>query len=157
MEKKNDKITVDENDIAWVVAGWTGIPVQRFTESEGERLMKLEDDLHRRVIGQDEAVNAVSRAIRRARAGLKDPKRPSGSFIFWGLPGVGKTELARALAESLFGNEDAMIRLDMSEYMEKHTASRLVGAPPGYIGHDEGGQLTDRVRRRPYSLILLMK
>ena len=154
LEKKNDKITVDENDIAWVVAGWTGIPVQRFTESEGERLMKLEDDLHRRVIGQDEAVNAVSRAIRRARAGLKDPKRPSGSFIFLGPTGVGKTELARALAESLFGNEDAMIRLDMSEYMEKHTASRLVGAPPGYIGHDEGGQLTDRVRRRPYSLIL---
>ncbi|ABZ83921.1 clpc ATPase [Heliomicrobium modesticaldum Ice1] len=146
---------VREEDIAQIVSSWTGVPVTRLAESESARLLKLEEELHRRVIGQDEAVAAVSRAVRRARAGLKDPKRPIGSFIFLGPTGVGKTELARALAEALFGQEDAMVRIDMSEYMEKHSVSRLVGAPPGYIGHDEGGQLTEAVRRRPYSVILL--
>lgn len=156
-ESKRDveKSVVTADDIAQIVASWTGIPVKKLAQEEGERLLNLEKLLHERVIGQDEAVAAVSRAVRRARAGLKDPKRPIGSFIFLGPTGVGKTELGRALAEALFGDEDAMIRIDMSEYMEKHAVSRLVGAPPGYIGHDEGGQLTDAVRRRPYSVVLL--
>ncbi|MEV3552136.1 ATP-dependent protease ATP-binding subunit ClpC [Paenibacillus larvae] len=146
---------VTAEDIAEVVASWTGIPVRKLAEEETERLLKMESILHSRVIGQEEAVKAVSRAIRRARAGLKDPKRPMGSFIFLGPTGVGKTELARALAESLFGDENAVIRIDMSEYMEKHSTSRLVGAPPGYVGYEEGGQLTEKVRRKPYSVVLL--
>lgn len=146
---------VTEEDIAAIVASWTGIPAQRMTESEAQRLLKLEETLHGRVIGQEEAVSAVSRAIRRARAGLKDPKRPIGSFIFLGPTGVGKTELCRALGEAMFGDEDAVIRIDMSEYMEKHTTSRLVGSPPGYVGYEEGGQLTEAVRRKPYSVVLL--
>jgi ATP-dependent Clp protease ATP-binding subunit ClpC len=146
---------VTPEDIAQVVASWTGIPVLKLKEEETERLLKMEEILHDRVIGQDEAVKSISRAIRRARAGLKDPKRPIGSFIFLGPTGVGKTELARAVAETLFGDEDAMIRVDMSEYMEKHSTARLVGAPPGYVGFDEGGQLTEKVRRKPYSVILL--
>lgn len=146
---------VGEEEIAQVVSGWTGIPVTKLQQEETERLLKLEETLHQRVIGQEEAVEAVSRAVRRARAGLKDPKRPIGSFIFLGPTGVGKTELAKALAEALFGDENAMIRIDMSEYMERHTVSRLVGAPPGYVGYDEGGQLTERVRRKPYAVVLL--
>ncbi|MBQ4062378.1 MAG: ATP-dependent Clp protease ATP-binding subunit [Christensenellaceae bacterium] len=145
---------VTEDDIADIVSEWTHIPVKKLTEDESKRLLMLEDVLHERVIGQSEAVRAVSKAIRRARAGLKDPKRPVGSFIFLGPTGVGKTELARALAEAMFGEEDAMIRLDMSEYMEKHTVSKLVGSPPGYVGYDEGGQLTEKVRRKPYSVLL---
>ncbi|MBS4008971.1 MAG: ATP-dependent Clp protease ATP-binding subunit [Clostridium sp.] len=152
--KSSDTRSVGSEDIAQIVAAWTGIPVKRLEEEETERLLNMESILHQRVIGQDEAVKAVSRAIRRARAGLKSPKRPIGSFIFLGPTGVGKTELARALAESLFGDEDAMTSLDMSEYMEKHTTARLVGAPPGYVGYDEGGQLTEKVRRKPYSVIL---
>ena len=154
-EESDQKLIVTEEDIAAVVAQWTGIPVAKIAEEESETLLHLEDELHKRVIGQDDAVTAVAKAVRRARAGLKDPKRPIGSFLFLGPTGVGKTELARALASSLFGNESAMIRLDMSEYMEKHTVSRLVGAPPGYVGYEEGGQLTDAVRRKPYSVILL--
>lgn len=150
-----DKSTVTAEDIATVVADWTGVPVNRLTTTEGERLLSLEEELHKRVVGQDEAVEAVARAIRRSRAGLRDPKRPIGSFIFLGPTGVGKTELARTLAEALFNDEDAMIRLDMSEYQERHTVSRLVGAPPGYVGYDEGGQLTEAVRRKPYSVVLL--
>ncbi|MEW9031176.1 MAG: ATP-dependent Clp protease ATP-binding subunit [Planifilum fimeticola] len=150
--KTDSEVTAE--DIAEVVASWTGIPVSKMAEEESERLLKMEEILHQRVIGQEEAVKAVSRAIRRARAGLKDPKRPIGSFIFLGPTGVGKTELARALAEALFGDEDAMIRIDMSEYMEKHSTARLVGAPPGYVGYDEGGQLTEKVRRKPYSVVL---
>ncbi len=146
---------VGEEEISHVVSSWTGIPVAKLQQEETERLLKLEESLHQRVIGQNEAVEAVSRAVRRARAGLKDPKRPIGSFIFLGPTGVGKTELAKALAESLFGDENAMIRIDMSEYMERHTVSRLVGAPPGYVGYDEGGQLTERVRRKPYAVVLL--
>lgn len=146
---------VTPDDIAQIVASWTGIPVSKLAEEETERLLKMEDILHERVIGQEEAVKAVSRAIRRARAGLKDPKRPMGSFIFLGPTGVGKTELARALAESLFGDDNAVVRIDMSEYMEKHSTSRLVGAPPGYVGYEEGGQLTEKVRRKPYSVVLL--
>src|SRR5690606_38325206 len=134
---------------------WTGIPVNKLQQAETERLLHLEAILRQRVIGQEEAIGAVSRAIRRAFAGLKDPRRPIDSFIFLGPTGVGKTELARALAEALFGDEDAMIRIDMSEYMERHTVSRLIGAPPGYVGTEEGGQLTERVRRRPYSVVLL--
>ena len=149
------KDVVTEEDIAQVVSLWTGIPVQKMTEKEAHRLMKLEETLHRRLVGQEEAISAVSRAIRRARAGLKDPKRPIGSFIFLGPTGVGKTELCRALGEAMFGDEDAVIRLDMSEYMEKHTVSRLVGSPPGYVGYEEGGQLTEAVRRKPYSVVLL--
>ncbi|WP_139492827.1 ATP-dependent Clp protease ATP-binding subunit [Brevibacillus dissolubilis] len=149
----NMEVTPD--DIAHVVAGWTGIPVTQMKQEETERLLRMEEILHDRVIGQDEAVKSISRAVRRARAGLKDPKRPIGSFIFLGPTGVGKTELARAVAETLFGDEDAMIRIDMSEYMEKHATSRLVGAPPGYVGYDEGGQLTEKVRRKPYSVVLL--
>ncbi|MNI25328.1 Negative regulator of genetic competence ClpC/MecB [compost metagenome] len=146
---------VTPDDIAQIVASWTGIPVVKLAEEETERLLKMEDILHERVIGQEEAVKSVSRAIRRARAGLKDPKRPMGSFIFLGPTGVGKTELARALAEALFGDENSVIRIDMSEYMEKHSTSRLVGAPPGYVGYEEGGQLTEKVRRKPYSVVLL--
>ncbi|WP_070121445.1 ATP-dependent protease ATP-binding subunit ClpC [Bacillus marinisedimentorum] len=151
--QENTEVTAD--DIAIVVANWTGVPVSKLAQEESERLLNMEDILHNRVIGQAEAVKAVSKAVRRARAGLKDPKRPIGSFIFLGPTGVGKTELARALAESLFGDDDAMIRIDMSEYMEKHATSRLVGSPPGYVGHEEGGQLTEKVRRKPYSVILL--
>lgn len=154
-EKSDQKLIVTEEDIAAVVAQWTGIPVAKIAEEESATLLYLEEELHKRVVGQDEAVTAVAKAVRRARAGLKDPKRPIGSFLFLGPTGVGKTELARALASSLFGDESAMIRLDMSEYMEKHTVSRLVGAPPGYVGYEEGGQLTDAVRRKPYSVILL--
>ena len=154
-EESDQKLIVTEEDIAAVVAQWTGIPVTKIAEEESETLLHLEDELHKRVIGQDDAVTAVAKAVRRARAGLKDPKRPIGSFLFLGPTGVGKTELARALASSLFGDESALIRPDMSEYMEKHTVSRLVGAPPGYVGYEEGGQLTDAVRRKPYSVILL--
>lgn len=150
----HEHLVVTEDDIAEVVAKWTGIPLQNLKQKDSERLLLLEDELHKRVIGQEEAVNSVAKAIRRARAGLKDPKRPIGSFLFLGSTGVGKTELARALAESMFGSEKNMIRFDMSEYMEKHEVSRLVGAPPGYVGYEEGGQLTDAVRRNPYSVIL---
>ncbi len=145
---------VNAEDIAAVVSGWTGIPVTRLTEDEGQRLLHMEDTLHKRVVGQDEAVKAVARAIRRGRVGLKDPKRPIGSFLFLGPTGVGKTELCKSLAEAMFGDENAMIRIDMSEYMERHTVSRLIGSPPGYVGHDEGGQLTEKVRRKPYSVVL---
>ena len=145
---------VTEDDIAAVVSSWTGIPVTRLTEDEGQRLLHMEDTLHERVVGQDEAVKAVARAIRRGRVGLKDPKRPIGSFLFLGPTGVGKTELCKSLAEAMFGDENAMIRIDMSEYMERHTVSRLIGSPPGYVGHDEGGQLTEKVRRKPYSVVL---
>ncbi len=146
--------TVGEEDVAAVVSAWTGVPVTRLTEDEGERLLRLEDTLHARVVGQDEAVREVACALRRARAGLRDPKRPVGSFLFLGPTGVGKTELCRALADAVFGDEEALVRLDMSEYMERHTVSRLVGAPPGYVGYDEGGQLTAKVRRRPWSVVL---
>ena len=146
--------TVTADDIAKVVAGWTGIPVTRLTEDESMRLLKLEEKLHQRVVGQDDAVTAVAKAIRRSRVGLKDPKRPIGSFLFLGPTGVGKTELCKTLAEAMFGDENAMVRIDMSEYMEKHTVSRLVGSPPGYVGHEEGGQLTEKVRRKPYSVVL---
>jgi ATP-dependent Clp protease ATP-binding subunit ClpB len=145
---------VDEEDIAQTVAKWTGIPVTRLLEGEVEKLVRMEDRLRQRVVGQEEAIRAVSNAVRRGRAGLSDPNRPIGSFLFLGPTGVGKTELARALAEFLFDDERAMIRLDMSEYMEKHTVARLIGAPPGYVGYDEGGQLTEAVRRRPYSVVL---
>ena len=141
-------------EIAEIVSGWTGVPVVQLTEAEGQRLLNMESILHERIVGQDEAVTAVSKAIRRGRVGLKDPKRPIGSFIFLGPTGVGKTELCKALAEAMFGDENAMIRLDMSEYMEKHTVSRLVGSPPGYVGYDEGGQLTEKIRRKPYSVLL---
>jgi len=147
--------TVTAEDIAAIVSSWSGIPLSKMAVAESERLLQLEDALHKRVVGQDEAVKAVSRAVRRARAGLKNPKRPIGSFIFLGPTGVGKTELARALAEAIFGSEEAMIRMDMSEYMEKHAVSRMIGSPPGYVGHDEGGQLTEKIRRKPYSVILL--
>ena len=153
--RASEQRVVTEEDIATVVSNWTGVPVTRLAEEETTRLLRMEDALHQRIIGQDEAIAAVSRAVRRGRAGLKDPRRPTGSFIFLGPTGVGKTELGRALAEFLFGNEEAMIRIDMSEYMERHTVSRLVGAPPGYVGYEEGGQLTDAVRRKPYSAVLL--
>ena len=154
-EKSSSQVQdVREEDIASIVASWTGIPVQKIAQEESQRLLNLEDVLHERVIGQDEAINAISKAVRRARAGLKSPKRPIGSFVFLGPTGVGKTELARALAESLFGSEDDLVRMDMSEYMEKHAVSRLIGSPPGYVGHDEGGQLTEAIRRKPYSVIL---
>jgi ATP-dependent Clp protease ATP-binding subunit ClpC len=146
--------SVGEEDIARVVADWTGIPAMRLTESESDRLLHLEDTLHERVVGQSEAVTAIAKAIRRSRVGLKDPKRPIGSFLFLGPTGVGKTELCKTLAEAMFGDENAMIRIDMSEYMEKHTVSRLIGSPPGYVGHEEGGQLTEKVRRKPYSVVL---
>lgn len=151
---KNHVPTVGENEIADVVAGWTKIPVKRLTESEAARLGKLEDVLHKRVIGQEEAVSAVARAVRRGRVGLKDPKRPIGSFLFLGPTGVGKTEVSKALAEAVFGNEDAMVRVDMSEYMEKHSVSKMIGSPPGYVGHEDGGQLSEKVRRNPFSVIL---
>jgi ATP-dependent Clp protease ATP-binding subunit ClpC len=150
-----DQPQIGEEEIADIVSMWTGIPVFKLTEAESQKLIRMEDELHKRVIGQNEAIVAVSKSIRRARAGIKDPKRPTGSFIFLGPSGVGKTELARTLAEFLFGDEDAMIQVDMSEYMEKHSVSRLVGSPPGYIGYDEGGQLTEAVRRKPYSVVLL--
>ena len=153
-ESKGYTGTVTENEIAEIVSNWTGIPTGQLTEEESERLLKMEDILHARIIGQNDAVTAVSKAIRRSRVGLKDPKRPTGSFIFLGPTGVGKTELCKALAEAMFGSEDAMIRLDMSEYMEKHTVSKIVGSPPGYVGFEEGGQLTEKVRRKPYSVIL---
>src|SRR4051794_35576981 len=149
-----NRVSIGENEIAEIVSMWTGIPVKKMTEEESQRLLQMEEALHGRVVGQDEAIKAVSRSIRRTFAGIKDPNRPSGSFVFLGPTGVGKTELARTLAEYLFGNQDAMIRLDMSEYMERHTVSRLVGSPPGYVGYDEGGQLTEQVRRRPYSVVL---
>ena len=149
------KEEVDEEDVAEVVSKWTGVPVSRLMEGEMHKLLRLEDVLHERVVGQDEAVHAVANAIRRSRAGLSDPHRPIGSFLFLGPTGVGKTELARALAEFLFDDERAMVRIDMSEYQEKHTVSRLIGAPPGYVGYDEGGQLTEAVRRRPYAVVLL--
>lgn len=153
-QKQASTLTVGEDQIAAVVAKWTNIPAERLTQKESEKLLKLEEILHNRVIGQSEAVKSVARAVRRARVGLKDPKRPIGSFIFLGPTGVGKTELSKALAESIFGDENSMIRIDMSEYMEKHTVSRLVGSPPGYVGYDEGGQLTEKVRRNPYSVVL---
>jgi ATP-dependent Clp protease ATP-binding subunit ClpC len=146
--------TVSEEEISDVVALWTGIPVKKLVEEESERLMKMEEILHKRVVGQNEAVIAISKAIRRGRIGIKDPKRPVGSFIFLGPTGVGKTELTKAVAEAIFGDENSMIRVDMSEYMEKHSVSKLVGSPPGYVGFDEGGQLTEKVRRRPYSVVL---
>ena len=146
--------SVGEEDIAEVVSGWTGIPVTSITQDEGERLLKIEESLHRRLVGQDEAVTAVAKALRRGRVGLKDPKRPIGSFLFLGPTGVGKTELCKALAEAMFGDENAMLRVDMSEFMEKHTTSKLIGSPPGYIGYDDGGHFTEKVRRRPYSVLL---
>jgi ATP-dependent Clp protease ATP-binding subunit ClpC len=148
-------MVIDEEEIAEVLAQWTGIPVHRLTQEETARLLEMENELHKRIVGQNEAINAVSKAIRRTRSGLKDPKRPSGSFIFLGPSGVGKTETAKALAEFLFGDEDSLIQIDMSEYMEKHTVSRLIGSPPGYVGYDEGGQLTEAVRRKPFSIVLL--
>ena len=155
-QSRNSKVEiVGEEEVAQIVGAWTGIPVSRITEDESRRLVNLEAILHERVIGQEEAVKSVARAIRRARAGLKDPNRPIGSFIFLGPTGVGKTELCKALAEALFGDEDSMIRIDMSEYMEKHSVSRMIGSPPGYVGHEEGGQLTEKVRRKPYAVILL--
>ena len=154
-ETAGTNLCIGTNDIAEVLSGWTNIPLTQLTEEESTRLLKLEETLHKRVIGQDEAVVSISRAVRRARAGLKSAERPIGSFIFLGPTGVGKTELAKALAEAMFGSQDNMVRIDMSEYMEKHAVSRLVGAPPGYIGYDEGGQLTEAVRRRPYSVVLL--
>ena len=154
-ETNVDELTVTEEDIAEVVSMWTGIPVTRLAMEDMERLLHMESALHSRIIGQHEAINVVSKAVRRARAGIKDPRRPIGSFIFLGPTGVGKTELVRALAEFMFGSEDAMIRLDMSEFMERHTVARLMGAPPGYVGYDEGGQLTEAVRRKSYCAILL--
>src|SRR6201746_1288596 len=145
---------VDDEQIAEVLAIWTGIPVFKLTEEETSRLLRMEDELHKRVIGQQQAIKAVSQAIRRTRAGLKDPKRPGGSFIFAGPSGVGKTELSKTLAEFLFGDDDALIQLDMSEFHDRYTVSRLVGAPPGYVGYDEGGQLTEKVRRKPFSVLL---
>lgn len=153
-EKENRKLTVGENEVADVVAGWTKIPVKKLAEEESERLKNLENILHERVVGQEEAVTAVSKAIRRGRIGLKDPKRPIGSFLFLGPTGVGKTELSKALAEAMFGTESSLIRVDMSEYMEKHSVSKMIGSPPGYVGYDEGGQLSEKVRRNPYSVIL---
>ena len=153
-DSSSKQMVVSEREIAEIISMWTGVPVQTLEETESQRLLKLEEILHQRVVGQEEAVKAVSKAIRRGRVGLKDPKRPIGSFIFLGPTGVGKTELSKALAEAMFGDEDSMIRIDMSEYMEKHTVSRLVGSPPGYVGYDEGGQLTEKVRRKPYSVVL---
>ena len=153
-KNKDRQVTVTEEDIAAVVSEWTKIPVQKLAESESERLRKLEKTLHKRVIGQEEAVTAVAKAVRRGRVGLKDPNRPIGSFLFLGPTGVGKTELSKALAEALFGDENAMIRVDMSEYMEKHSVSKMIGSPPGYVGHDDGGQLSEQVRRHPYSVVL---
>ncbi len=154
-ERREDKCgEVDAEIIAKIVSDWTGIPVVQLTKEESDRLLHMEEVLHERVVGQNEAVTAVAKAIRRGRVGLKDPKRPVGSFIFLGPTGVGKTELCKALAQAMFGDENAMLRLDMSEYMEKHTVSKLIGSPPGYVGFDEGGQLTEKVRRKPYSVVL---
>ena len=155
-EKQTTAPNIGSNEIADIVSGWTGVPVVKLTEQESEKLLHLEENLHKRIIGQDEAVSAVSRAIRRARAGLNEPNKPIGSFIFVGPTGVGKTDLAKALAEAMFGDERLMIRMDMSEFMEKHSVSKLIGAPPGYIGYDDnnGGQLSERVRRKPYSVVL---
>ena len=152
--KNRKKLVVDENQIAEVVSKWTKIPIRRLTEGEADRLRRLENTLHKRVVGQEDAVSAVARAVRRGRVGLKDPNRPIGSFLFLGPTGVGKTEISKALAEAIFGDEQAMIRVDMSEYMEKHSVSKMIGSPPGYVGFDEGGQLSEKVRRNPYSVIL---
>src|SRR5205823_2215059 len=148
------KEEIDEEDIARVVSRWTGVPVTRLLAGEAQKLLSLEDDLHKRVVGQEDAVRAVAEAVMRARSGLKDPQKPIGSFLFLGPTGVGKTELARALADSLFDDERALVRIDMSEYQEKHAVARLIGAPPGYVGYEEGGQLTEAIRRRPYCVIL---
>jgi ATP-dependent Clp protease ATP-binding subunit ClpC len=148
------KPVIRADDIAHIVSKWTGIPVSRLEEEETQKLLRMEEELHQRVVSQDDAIHTIAKAIRRARAGLKDPRRPTGSFIFLGPTGVGKTLLAKALAELLFGDEDALIRIDMSEYMEKYAVSRLVGAPPGYVGYEEGGQLTEKVRQKPYSVVL---
>jgi ATP-dependent Clp protease ATP-binding subunit ClpC len=153
--RRVNKVGVTEEDIAEIVSSWTGIPIFSLKEEEAQKLLRMEEELHKRIIGQDEAIISISKAIRRARAGIKNPKRPIGSFVFLGPTGVGKTELARTLAEFLFGDENALISLDMSEYMEKFAVSRLVGAPPGYVGYEEGGQLTEKVRRKPYSVVLL--
>src|SRR5438034_5513747 len=154
-ERGTDKPSVGEEEIAQIVSMWTGIPVMRIAQEESQRLLQMEDALHTRIIAQNEAIEKIARAVRRARAGLKDPKRPIGSFIFMGPTGVGKTELAKALAEFMFGSEDALIKIDMSEFMERHAAARLVGAPPGYVGYEEGGQLTEAVRRKNYCVVLL--
>jgi ATP-dependent Clp protease ATP-binding subunit ClpC len=154
MERSEDSPKVTAEDIAEVVSMWTGVPVMQIAQEESERLLQMEDALHERIVGQDEAITAISKAVRRARAGLKDPKRPVGSFVFLGPTGVGKTELTKALAEFLFGSEEALIQIDMSEFMERHSVSRLVGAPPGYVGYDDAGQLTEAIRRRPYSIIV---
>ncbi len=146
---------VSEEDVAKVVSSWTGIPLSRLAEEETQKLLKMEAYLHEKIVGQDEAIRAISKAIRRARAGLKDPKRPIGSFIFLGPTGVGKTALSKAIAEFLFGNEEALVKIDMSEYMEKHSVSRLIGSPPGYVGYEDGGQLSEKIRKRPYSVVLL--
>ena len=151
---KKKKVPVTEEDVADVISMWTRIPVTRLNESESERLKKLDKTLEKRVIGQEEAIQALSKAVKRGRVGLKDPARPIGSFLFLGPTGVGKTELSKALAEALFGNEEDMIRVDMSEYMEKHSVSKMIGSPPGYVGHEDGGQLSEKVRRNPYSVIL---
>ena len=153
-EKENTRLQVTEHEIADVVSTWTKIPVRSLEEGEAKRLMNLENVLHERVVGQQEAVTAISKAIRRGRVGLKDPKRPIGSFLFLGPTGVGKTELSKALAQAMFGTENAIIRVDMSEYMEKHSVSKLIGSPPGYVGYEEGGQLSERIRRNPYSVLL---
>lgn len=156
VERKNNrkKLVVDEAAVAGIISDWTKIPLQRLTEGETKRLARLEKELHKRVIGQEEAVKAVSQAVKRGRVGLKDPNRPIGSFLFLGPTGVGKTELSKALAEAVFGSEQAMIRVDMSEYMEKHSVSKMIGSPPGYVGYEEGGQLSEKVRRNPYSVLL---
>ena len=153
-EKNRKEVCVDENDVAAVIADWTKIPVRKLQEEETERLKKLESILHERVVGQEEAIEAVSKAVRRGRVGLKDPNRPIGSFLFLGPTGVGKTELSKALAEAVFGKENEIIRVDMSEYMEKHSVSKMIGSPPGYVGYEEGGQLSEKVRRHPYSVVL---
>ena len=153
-ELRRKNLCVDEDDIADIVSGWTKIPVKKLAEEEATRLKKLEKTLHKRVIGQEDAVTAVAKAVRRGRVGLKDPKRPIGSFLFLGPTGVGKTEISKALAEAVFGSEQSMIRVDMSEYMEKHSVSKMIGSPPGYVGHEDGGQLSEKVRRNPYSVIL---
>lgn len=152
--RQNTSVKVTSDDVADVIAGWTKIPVQKLKEEETARLRKLEEILHRRVVGQEEAVEAVSKAVRRGRAGLKDPNRPIGSFLFLGPTGVGKTELSKALAEAVFGEDNEIIRVDMSEYMEKHSVSKMIGSPPGYVGYEDGGQLSEKVRRHPYSVIL---
>src|SRR5690606_15484188 len=154
-QRRTHRPTLTEEDVAFIVSRWTGIPVTRLKEAETDRVLQMEDELHRRVVGQDKAMHAIARAIRRSRAGLKDPKRPIGSFVFAGPTGVGKTELARALAEFLFADNDALIRVDMSEYMEKFSVSRLIGAPPGYVGYEDSGTLTKAVRHKPYSVVLL--